>query len=185
MKFGGWSDYGSDGIAGPTWPAAAPRGEKMRINIGLNDKQRGGVITILNTLLGDEFVLYTKTRRFHWNVTGPQFGELHQFFEDQYDKLSDIVDEVAERVRALDGLAAGSLEEFLKLTHLPEEPNKKFDTKGMLGALLADHESIAQHLRQDLAACQEKFGDVGTSDFLTGLMQQHEHMAWMLRSYLK
>ena len=85
----------------------------------------------------------------------------------------------------LDGMAAGSLEEFLKLTHLPEEPNKKFDAKGMLAALLADHESIAQHLRQDLAAIEEKSGDVGTSDFLCGLMQQHEKMAWMLRSYLK
>ena len=157
----------------------------MRINIGLNDKQRGGVITILNTLLGDEFVLYTKTRRFHWNVTGANFSELHRFFEEQYEALSDVVDEVAERIRALDGLAAGSLEEFAKLTHLPEEPNKKFDAKGMLAALLADHESLAQHLRQDLTACEEKFGDVGTSDFLTGLMKQHEKMAWMLRSYLK
>jgi len=157
----------------------------MRINIGLNDKQRGGVITILNTLLGDEFVLYTKTRRFHWNVTGPSFMELHKLFEGQYDALSEIVDQVAERVRALDGLAAGSLEEFLKLTHLPEEPNKKFDAKSMLAALLADHESIAQHLRQDLVACEEKFADVGTADFLTGLMKDHEKMAWMLRSYLK
>ena len=157
----------------------------MRINIGLNDKQRGGVITVLNTLLGDEFVLYTKTRRFHWNVTGPNFSELHKFFDAQYQELSEIVDQVAERVRTLDGMAAGSLEEFLKLTHLPEEPNKKFDAKGMLAALLADHESIAQHLRQDLAAIEEKSGDAGTVDFLTGVLQQHEKMAWMLRSYLK
>ena len=157
----------------------------MRINIGLNDKQRGGAITILNTLLGDEYVLLTKTRRFHWNVTGPSFSELHRFFEEQYNELSAIVDEVAERVRMLDGMAAGSLEEFLKLTHLPEEPNKKFDAKGMLAALLADHESIAQHLRQDLSTVEEKSGDVGTADFLCELMQRHEKMAWMLRSYLK
>jgi starvation-inducible DNA-binding protein len=159
--------------------------KNMRINIGLNDKQRGGAITILNTLLADEFVLYTKTRRFHWNVTGPTFSELHKFFEEQYQLLSEIVDEVAERVRMLDGLAAGSLEEFLKLTHLPEEPNKKFDAKGMLAALLNDHESIAQHLRQDLGAIAEKSADVGTADFMTDLMQRHEKMAWMLRSYLK
>ena len=65
----------------------------MRINIGVNDKQRGGVITVLNTLLGDEFVLYAKTRRFHWNVTGPQFADLHKFFETQYETLSKVVDE--------------------------------------------------------------------------------------------
>ena len=157
----------------------------MRINIGLNDKQRGGVITVLNTLLADEFVLYTKTRRFHWNVTGPNFSELHRFFDEQYQLLSDIVDEVAERVRHLDGLAAGSLEEFLKLTHLPEDANKKLDAKAMLAALLNDHESIAQHLRQDLATIEEKSGDVGSADFLVDLMQRHEKMAWMLRSFLK
>lgn len=85
----------------------------------------------------------------------------------------------------LDGMAAGSLEEFLKLTHLPEEPNKKFDAKAMLAALLADHESIAQHLRQDMGAVEEKSGDLGTADFMVDLMQRHEKMAWMLRSYLK
>ncbi len=157
----------------------------MRINIGLNDKQRGGAITVLNTLLADEFVLYTKTRRFHWNVTGPNFSELHRFFEEQYQLLDEIVDEVAERVRMLDGMAAGSLEEYLKLTHLPEDANKKMDVKGMIGALLNDHESIAQHLRQDLNAVEEKSGDVGTADFMTDLMQRHEKMAWMLRSFLK
>ena len=83
-------------------------------SIGLTDAQRAGVIEILNTLLADEYVLYTKTRNFHWNVTGPQFNDLHKFFEAQYAELNVIVDDVAERARPLGGEAAGSLAEFLR-----------------------------------------------------------------------
>src|SRR5437868_8855842 len=71
----------------------------MQTDIGLTEAQRTAVIGILNTLLADEYVLYTKTRNFHWNVTGPQFNDLHKFFEAQYTELNVIVDDVAERAR--------------------------------------------------------------------------------------
>jgi starvation-inducible DNA-binding protein len=59
----------------------------MKPNIGINDAQRTGVVEILDTLLADEYLLYTKTRNFHWNVVGPQFNDLHKFFEAQYGAL--------------------------------------------------------------------------------------------------
>ena len=155
----------------------------MKANIGINEKSCAAIGEILNTLLADEFVLYTKTRRFHWNVVGPDFGELHKFFEEQYEALDDIVDEVAERARALDVTSAGSLEEFGELTRLKEHAGKDPDAKGMLAALLGDHEAVIRSLRKDLEAADE-LGDAGTNDFLTGLMERHENMAWMLRSYL-
>src|SRR5512135_2572683 len=92
----------------------------MKANIGIGEKQRGTIGGLLNTLLADEFLLYVKTRRFHWNVVGSDFGELHKFFESQYEALDDIVDEVAERARALDVTSAGSLQEFAELTRLKE-----------------------------------------------------------------
>ena len=79
----------------------------MRPNIGLLDEQREGAVAILNTLLADEYLLYTKTRNYHWNVVGPQFNDLHKFFEAQYNELNEIVDDVAERSRALGGTACG------------------------------------------------------------------------------
>ena len=157
----------------------------MAINIGLTDKQREGVVSILNTVLADEFVLYTKSRRFHWNVEGPDFSELHDFFEKHYEQLGEIVDQVAERARALGGIAAGSLEEFLKLTRLKEEPGKQYDARGMIQALLADHETLIRSLRKDLEMSSNEHGDEGTTDFLTGLMQAHEKTAWMLRAYVR
>ena len=153
-------------------------------SIGLNDGQRAGVVEILNALLADEYVLYTKTRNFHWNVIGPQFNDLHKFFEAQYTELNVIVDDVAERARALGGPAAGSLAEFTKLTRLPEHPGKTLPGRTMLEALIADHETVITQLRKDLEVCTSKHGDAGTSDFLTGLMEQHEKMAWMLRAFL-
>ena len=154
----------------------------MKARIGIGEKETANLGKILNTLLADEFVLYTKTRRFHWNVVGSDFGELHKFFEEQYEALDDIVDEVAERARALDVVSAGSLEEFGELTRLKEQAGKNPDAPGMLGALLEDHEAVIRNLRKDLETA-EKLGDAGTNDFLTGLMERHEKMAWMLRAF--
>jgi starvation-inducible DNA-binding protein len=157
----------------------------MKPTIGLSDQQREGVIGILNTLLSDEYLLYTKTRNYHWNVYGPQFNDLHKFLEVQYEQLEDVVDEVAERARALGGFAFGTMAEFVQHTRLKEHPKEYPDARHMLANLLADHESLVRQLRVDLEICDEKFNDAGTTDFLTGLMERHEKMAWMFRSFLE
>jgi len=157
----------------------------MKPNIGLRDGDSAAVVEILNRLLADEYVLYTKTRNYHWNVVGPQFNDLHKFFEAQYEAVDGIVDEVAERARSLGGRAWGTLAEFAKATRLREEPGEAPSAKDMLARLLADHEAIVRVLRADLVAVDEKHGDAGTNDFLTGLVEQHEKMAWMLRAFLQ
>ncbi len=157
----------------------------MNPNIGISDSNRQSVVKILNTLLADEYVLYTKTRNYHWNVVGPQFNDLHKFFESQYEALNDIVDEVAERGRALGGKAAGTLAEFSQQTRLKEQPGQYPDARAMLTNLLADHERVIQSLRGDLPAVMDKYADAGTNDFLTGVMEKHEKMAWMLRAFLE
>ena len=156
----------------------------MPLDTGLTDADRAGVIKILNALLADEYILYTKTRNFHWNVVGPHFNDLHKFFEAQYTELNVVVDDVAERARALGGAAAGSLAEFVQLGRLGEQPGKALPGRAMLAALVADHEAIVRQLRTDLDVCADRFHDAGTQDFLTGLMEQHEKMAWMLRAFL-
>jgi starvation-inducible DNA-binding protein len=94
------------------------------MHIGLSNDQRKGVIDILNPLLADEFVLYTKTRHYHWHVVGPQCNDLHTLFETQYRALGEIVDAVAERARALRGNALGTLAELMRQTHLKEHPGR-------------------------------------------------------------
>jgi starvation-inducible DNA-binding protein len=160
-------------------------GIDMKTNIGLSEEQCGGVAKILNTLLSDEYLLYTKSRNYHWNVLGPQFNDLHKFFEEQYTELTEIVDDTAERARALGAWALGTLTEFSQQARLSEHPGQYPRAREMIANLLADHEAIIRQLRTDLETCAEKYHDMGTSDFLTGLMEKHEKMAWMLRAFLQ
>jgi starvation-inducible DNA-binding protein len=157
----------------------------MTLNLGISDKDRSGVVKILNTLLADEYVLYTKTRNYHWNVVGPQFNDLHKFFGEQYEQLDDFVDDVAERARQLGGHAVATLTEFAEESRLKEHPGQYPSAEEMLENLLADHEAIIRQLRTDAEAVVEKYHDSGTNDFLVGLMENHEKMAWMLRSFLE
>jgi starvation-inducible DNA-binding protein len=155
----------------------------MNINTGLKESSRSKILQLLATLLSDEYLLYTKTRHFHWNVTGPQFNDLHKFFEAQYTVLDTFVDDTAERSRALGGKAIGSMRQFLSQTRLDESTSSTLKAEAMLADLLHDHEKIIRFLRLDVDRCTT-LGDQGTADFLTGLMEEHEKMAWMLRSYI-
>jgi starvation-inducible DNA-binding protein len=155
-----------------------------KLDIGLTDEQRAGVIEILNGTLSDLHVLYTKTRNYHWNVVGEHFRDLHKLLEEQYEALAESIDEVAERTRMLGAPALGTMTEFLERARLKEQPGDHPDQFTMLSNLCADHEATIRQLREDADACDEEFHDMGTNDFLIGLMQVHEKMAWMLRSFL-
>ncbi|MBP2831838.1 DNA starvation/stationary phase protection protein [Aquimarina sp. U1-2] len=156
-----------------------------KVNLGLSEKQRLGSAQLLNHLLSDEFILYTKTRKYHWNVTGMQFKSLHELFEEQYRALEEQIDEVAERVRSLGFQSIGTLKQFTKLSRLEEHETEDDNAKAMLLSLITDHETIVSHLRKDLEKAEQEYGDAGTADFMTSLMTTHEKTAWMLRAYLE
>lgn len=161
-----------------------PKGE-IAPNIGIEDKNREGVIRILSKLLADEYTLYTKTRKYHWNVTGPRFQQLHVVFKVQYTELDVIVDDVAERIPQLGGKAVATLKEFQELSQINEDIGQYPDADKMLSNLLADHEAIIRSTRIDADECDEKHHDMGTNDFLVGLVEQHEKIAWMIRAHIE
>lgn len=157
----------------------------MKANIGIKQESITKVVDVLTKVLADEFVLYTKTKKAHWNVEGSDFYNKHLFFQQQYEALDEIVDAVAERIRTLGHYAAGTLKEYLALTHLTEESREKNDSIGYIKELLLDHESVLIHLRKNIDHFATELQDAGTSDFITGLLENHEKMAWMLRAHLK
>jgi starvation-inducible DNA-binding protein len=156
----------------------------MKPNIGISEKNLEEVIKILSTLLADEYVLYTKARNYHWNVVGPQFNELHKFFQSIYEELNDYIDDIAERIRSLGGWSVATLSEFLQLTRLKEHPGEYPEARKMIENLLNDYEAVIRTLREDIVKVGEEYKDLGTADFLTELMEKHEKTAWMLRSFL-
>ncbi|MGA7722067.1 MAG: DNA starvation/stationary phase protection protein [Ignavibacteriaceae bacterium] len=156
----------------------------MKPNIEISDKNLKEAATLLNTHLADEYVLYTKTRNAHWNIQGNNFIELHKFFESQYELLDTIIDDTAERIRALGHFALGSLKDFLEVTQLNEQNDNFSDQNHIIETLLEDHEAIIHSLRNHINIIGNELKDAGTADFLTGIMELQEKMAWMLRSYL-
>ncbi|NMF85292.1 Dps family protein [Nodosilinea sp. P-1105] len=157
----------------------------MGINIGLSEQQRHGVVDILNKVLADTYLLLIKTKKYHWDVVGPQFRTLHQLWEEHYEALTVSIDEVAERVRTLNGYPLGTAEGFLKHASLKEHPGDLPNANEMVRRLVVDHEQVIRNLRQYVDQTADEFHDEGTSDFLTGLMEEHEEMAWMLRSFIE
>jgi len=154
----------------------------MKIDIGIQEKDRHDVTDVLSRLLADTYTLYLKTHNFHWNVTGPLFNTLHKMFEEQYTELSEAVDRIAERIRALGFPAPGSYSQYMKLTSIKEETGVPTAEK-MLGQLVEGHEAVIHLARTSLPAI-EKIVDMSTVDLLTDRMEIHEKTAWMLRSML-
>lgn len=156
----------------------------MKVNIGISEKNRQAVANALNQLLADEHILYNKTRNYHWSVEGPSFMEFHKLYEQQYTDLAEMIDEIAERIRTIGHFAEGRLKELLKLAQL-DEPAPPTDQTSQIRNLEGDHEILIQRIRKLIDEFDEKYKDKGSSDFVTGLLKQHEKMAWMLRSYVR
>jgi len=156
-----------------------------QLNIGLSEEQRHGVIDLLNQDLADQYILIIKTKKYHWDVIGPQFRTLHTLWEEHYNTLTINIDATAERVRQLGGYPLGTAAGFVQYSTLKEHPNDLPSANEMVARLVQDHEQVIRNLRGHIDDSGEKFHDQGTADFLTALMEQHEEMAWMLRSFLE
>ena len=156
----------------------------MKPNIGISDKNLQSISALLSSVLSDAVLIYTKTRKFHWNVKGESFMEIHKLFESQYTQLEEAIDEIAERISKLGSPVIGTMKEFLSLTSIKESVGKYPARMDMIKELLNDHETVIKALRKGIDDCDKKYSDAGTADFLTGLMEQHETIAWTLRRYM-
>lgn len=155
----------------------------MELKIGIEKKDINKSIKNLTIVLSNEMVLYVKTRKFHWNISGKSFMEFHKLFEEHYNNIELTIDEVAERISKLGGEPIGSMGEFLKNATLKESTKNETQEK-MLSELLQDHEEIIISLRNMITEMEEEYNDFGTVDFLTAVIRGHESKAWTLRKYL-
>jgi starvation-inducible DNA-binding protein len=155
----------------------------MKINIGIEEKDRKEIADGLSRLLADSYTLYLKTHNFHWNVTGPMFQTLHLMFEGQYTELALAVDLIAERIRALGFPAPGTYQEYIKLATIKETLGVPAATE-MIKQLVEGQEAVARTARA-VFPIAERCNDEPTADLLTQRLQLHEKTAWMLRSLLE
>jgi starvation-inducible DNA-binding protein len=153
------------------------------IDIGINKENRTEISDGLKKLLADSYTLYLQTHNFHWNVTGPQFRELHLMFEEHYTELAVAVDDIAERIRTLDVPAPGTYKEFSKLSSVKEVDGVPSSTK-MVELLTQGHEQVIKTCRAVLKTAQNA-DDESTAALVSDRMRVHEKTAWMLRATTK
>ena len=137
----------------------------------------------LNQLLADTITIRDLYKKSHWQVAGPTFYQLHLLFDKHFEQQSELVDAIAERIRALGFPAPGTYTEFAKLSSIPETPGVPPATD-MVRLLVEGHEAVARTARKIFPAV-EKASDEPTADLLTQRLQVHEKTAWMLRSLLE
>jgi starvation-inducible DNA-binding protein len=157
----------------------------VKTDIGVRDDARKKLVETLNMRLCDEYVLYTKIRKYHWNAVGPRFSQLHEFFKEQYEILDEMIDEIAERARQLGGKSLGTLDEFVRHSSINEDQGQNPNAQTMISNLLKDHETIIKTLRKSADEADRKYDDMATNDFFLKAVEKHEKMAWMLRAHLE
>ena len=152
------------------------------IDIGLEQQDMVEVAEGLKRLLADSYTLYLQTHNFHWNVTGPQFRELHLMFEEHYTELATAVDDIAERIRTLGVAAPGTYKGFAELSSIAEVEGVP-EAKTMVHTLTRSHEQVVKTCREVLATAQAA-NDESSAALISDRMRVHEKTAWMLRSQL-
>lgn len=150
------------------------------IDIGINEQDRIKIAEGLKRLLADSYTLYLQTHNFHWNVTGPQFRELHLMFEEHYTELAVAVDEIAERIRTLDVPAPGTYKALVELSSI-EEIEGVPSAQEMVEVLTRGHEQVVKTCRDVLGPAAEA-DDESTVALVSDRMRVHEKTAWMLRA---
>tara|TARA_B110001450_G_scaffold5589_1_gene5806 strand:+ start:1776 stop:2246 length:471 start_codon:yes stop_codon:yes gene_type:complete len=153
------------------------------IDIGINTQDRQKIAEGLKRLLADSYTLYLQTHNFHWNVSGPQFRELHLMFEEHYTEMAGAVDDIAERIRTLDVAAPGTYREFSRLSSI-EEVEGVPSSNDMVDLLTKGHEKVVKTSRVVLKLAQSA-DDESTAALVSDRMRIHEKTSWMLRATRK
>lgn len=137
----------------------------------------------INKFLADQIVAYVKLHNLHWYIKGSSFFTLHAEFEKLYDATAEVIDEVAERLLALDKAPVASLKGSLALSTISELEDKAVSTSEAVNGLLADLKQFAADSKAIISEAAQAGDDV-SADIFTGYLNNYEKTIWMLNSYL-
>ena len=140
------------------------------------------VIEVLNKQVAEWTVLFTKLHNYHWYVKGPNFFSLHEKFEELYNEASVYIDDIAERILAIDGNPIATLQEALEWSEV-KEAEKNLSANQMVEQLSKDFTTVIGQLEEGIQLA-EKLDDEMTGDMLLGIVTSLEKHNWMLKSFL-
>jgi starvation-inducible DNA-binding protein len=155
----------------------------MENQIGLNNDYTKKMVESLNIYLSDVQVIYMNLRGYHWNITGKQFFVLHEKFEELYNNINEMADEIAERILMLGGSPVHAYSKYLKLAKIKEKENV-YSAEDTIGEVLNELKHLLSEERKIVSIASAN-GDEGTVDLITGYISDQEKKIWMLSSLLK
>lgn len=160
------------------------RTKLVRTRIDLPESARLQVVPLLNQQMADTFDLMSQCKQAHWNLKGPGFMELHEFYDELAELLTAQVDELAERITALGGVATGTVRMAAAASRLPEFPGEAVGDMESV-ELLADRFAILAKSTREAIDAAEKAEDAGTADLFTEKVQELDKNLWFLEAHLQ
>ena len=151
--------------------------------IGLKIDYSEEVVRKLNAYLSTLQISYMNVRGYHWNIEGKQFFMLHSKFEEVYNTLNEMADEVAERILILGGKPLHSFSEYLKISEINEQTNVNSPEESITNLLKETQKLIA--IEREILSFASENGDEGTVGMLSDYISEQEKMTWMLNAQLK
>ncbi|MEX1192310.1 MAG: DNA starvation/stationary phase protection protein [Brumimicrobium sp.] len=151
--------------------------------LGFDSEETKEVVENLNKLLANLHVHYQKLRNYHWNVVGPDFFDIHEIFEQEYNEVKLEIDDIAERIRVFGKTPYSTLKKYLEISEV-KETGTDLSADDMVKEILSDFEIILSFMI-DSAEASDKIGDIATNDLITGFIKRTEKRHWMLTSFSK
>jgi len=156
---------------------------KQYKKLGFTYLETAEIVVHLNTLLANYQVFYNKLRNYHWNIEGPEFFELHEQFENEYNTTKKNIDILAERIRVFGVKPNFTLKKTLKLAEIKETEKPKSALE-MVKEVLNDFEILHNNMISAVGAALDT-GDIATEQMVTDFLRELEKRNWMFTSFLK
>ncbi|MFZ2315199.1 MAG: DNA starvation/stationary phase protection protein [Gammaproteobacteria bacterium] len=157
-------------------PSVSP---KMSTPSDLTDSAREAIAVAVNQLVADTFVLYIKTKNFHWHMSGSHYRDYHLLLDEQADQLFAMIDILAERVRKLGKLTIHSVDQISRLKSLQDDNDEFVEPKEMLRRLMDDNKAFTTRMRSAHRICDDG-NDVATASLLENFIDETERRVWFL-----
>jgi len=152
--------------------------------VGLEDATAKEMGRELDRHLASMWVLYHQYHKHHWLVEGPQFRDLHLFFEEHYNQLHELFDQIAERLTVLGMIPTGKLDKVAELSYIKHEEEGQFTVRDMLVNDLEAEKLMATELRKTFKKALDK-GDVATSYLVQEITYKTEDRAQHIQHFLE
>ncbi len=152
-----------------------------------SDLSSDGVVEIsssLRQLLADVFVLYVKTKNFHWHMSGRHFRDYHLLLDEHSEQVFAMTDDIAERARKIGGATLRSVSDISRHQRLQDNNEESVTPKEMLAELFSDNQQLTRSLRSTHEVC-EKHNDVATASLIENWIDQTERRTWFLAEIVR